>query len=673
MANSDNNYCACTGTDAQFKLVLNQQGPPGKKGEQGVPGVDGISPQITVAQDTDTSYVLKVTTAFTSFNTPNLLADATDAIEALDTKLSADIAELDADKQDKLTAGSNISISNNTISVTGIPTKVSQLTNDAGYLTAVPDEYVTDTELTAKGYATINQLPTVTGGDNVTVTHTGNNYKIDVDIPTPTTPTEPTGSVTLDTDQTITGAKTFSAPSKLLVDVDQRDSSGNGYTYTVQSITPYSLSFTSGSTTTNVHTVQSNYNYKMYSGGEIISSGTRNIPLATINNINYGIKGNYATHYGIIDCPNGLLTYNATGKSITLNAGIVLQLTGQTNKTTIASPITKTLTSSEAITLFYGGGELIECGQVFYTLLEPTYNGITNYQAWYNPIIDTWKFRSNDTGNVWRELSATPIANINLNASNITRVDYIGYRILDDDLLKSGTQLSTSVGDVVDMDMTANGTIGGDTKACTASTNNSEAWKAFSAIPAGSNSYWSGSSSGWSTITFYNPTPVLIKSLNCWSYNVIATPQSIILKGSNDGLTYVDIGYISLVGATTNSYKLVTTTSNKYKYFQFNIEPRGNGYNPTFKVLNFGEVITTNYDNLTLDNQSFTVDNNILTVNSDPGGTIQTQINSLQTQITDIKTNTLDNLKLKKITQTDYNALTTKDDNTLYVIVEGTA
>ena len=35
-----------------------------------------------------------------------------------------------------------------------IPTNVSQLANDAGYLSAVPSEYVTESELSAKGYAT---------------------------------------------------------------------------------------------------------------------------------------------------------------------------------------------------------------------------------------------------------------------------------------------------------------------------------------------------------------------------------------------------------------------------------------------------------------------------------------------------------------------------------------
>ena len=39
-----------------------------------------------------------------------------------------------------------------------IPTKTSQLTNDSGYLTSIPSEYVTDSELTAKGYATTNYV-----------------------------------------------------------------------------------------------------------------------------------------------------------------------------------------------------------------------------------------------------------------------------------------------------------------------------------------------------------------------------------------------------------------------------------------------------------------------------------------------------------------------------------
>ena len=42
--------------------------------------------------------------------------------------------------------------------IPSVPTKVSQLTNDKGYLTSIPSEYITDTELTAKGYATSTDL-----------------------------------------------------------------------------------------------------------------------------------------------------------------------------------------------------------------------------------------------------------------------------------------------------------------------------------------------------------------------------------------------------------------------------------------------------------------------------------------------------------------------------------
>jgi hypothetical protein len=38
-----------------------------------------------------------------------------------------------------------------------VPTKVSELTNDSGYLSSIPSEYVTETELSAKGYLTEHQ------------------------------------------------------------------------------------------------------------------------------------------------------------------------------------------------------------------------------------------------------------------------------------------------------------------------------------------------------------------------------------------------------------------------------------------------------------------------------------------------------------------------------------
>lgn len=43
------------------------------------------------------------------------------------------------------------------VEIPTVPTNVSAFTNDSGYLTEVPDEYVTDTELEAKGYLTEHQ------------------------------------------------------------------------------------------------------------------------------------------------------------------------------------------------------------------------------------------------------------------------------------------------------------------------------------------------------------------------------------------------------------------------------------------------------------------------------------------------------------------------------------
>ena len=43
------------------------------------------------------------------------------------------------------------------IAIPTVPTNVSAFTNDAGYLTAVPSEYITETELNAKGYLTEHQ------------------------------------------------------------------------------------------------------------------------------------------------------------------------------------------------------------------------------------------------------------------------------------------------------------------------------------------------------------------------------------------------------------------------------------------------------------------------------------------------------------------------------------
>lgn len=70
--NNENNNECCKCTTPEIYIELNQQGPQGR---QGNPGVDGVSPEITVAQNTNTSYILKIEDANGSFTTPNLKAN----------------------------------------------------------------------------------------------------------------------------------------------------------------------------------------------------------------------------------------------------------------------------------------------------------------------------------------------------------------------------------------------------------------------------------------------------------------------------------------------------------------------------------------------------------------------------------------------------------------------
>lgn len=69
---ADNNYCACNSGESKYTIKLNQQGPAGKKGEQGDRGIAGFSPYISVVQSDDENYILRINNEANSYNTPNL-------------------------------------------------------------------------------------------------------------------------------------------------------------------------------------------------------------------------------------------------------------------------------------------------------------------------------------------------------------------------------------------------------------------------------------------------------------------------------------------------------------------------------------------------------------------------------------------------------------------------
>ena len=164
----------------------------------------------------------------------------------------------------------------------------------------------------------------------------------------------------------------------------------------------------------------------------------------------YGIQGYYSTHYGIENCQYGLIDIvDSDLNTITVKGGMMLDMPGADTRVTIGSDITKQLDSATSFTLFYSSGELLEAGRVYYQLDEPsTEEEIENYFAWFNPTFGKWQFKSNDTGNVWRELVATPIADVTLNNEVITKIDYIGYRILNNDIyatLEDNQHVATEV------------------------------------------------------------------------------------------------------------------------------------------------------------------------------------------------------------------------------------
>lgn len=157
--------------------------------------------------------------------------------------------------------------------------------------------------------------------------------------------------------------------------------------------------------------------------------------VAIVSDEKYGIQADYALKHGIIDCPNGLIDFSINTKEIETNPGIVLQLAGADTQTTLASKEKYTIKETGKITLFLaktGSTQIgfLEAADVYYQEAEPT-NGTNAYLAWYSPLVGKWQFKSDDTGNVWREAVATPIANINAGATGITSINYIGYSVND--------------------------------------------------------------------------------------------------------------------------------------------------------------------------------------------------------------------------------------------------
>ncbi|MCM1497226.1 MAG: hypothetical protein NC124_02050 [Clostridium sp.] len=156
----------------------------------------------------------------------------------------------------------------------------------------------------------------------------------------------------------------------------------------------------------------------------------------------YGIQADYSLHYGILECPNGLIHYSINNKEIEIQPGIVFRCAGNGVKTMIASATKYSVGNTGDITLFFvrtesSGGTIqisfLEAKDVYYSEVEPD-DGADSYLAWWQPSRGMWQFKSVDTGNVWRTAVATPLADIKAGEIGITSISYAGYRIFDDDV-----------------------------------------------------------------------------------------------------------------------------------------------------------------------------------------------------------------------------------------------
>lgn len=143
---------------------------------------------------------------------------------------------------------------------------------------------------------------------------------------------------------------------------------------------------------------------------------------------NNGLEGDYCSRYGIVDETQSGLPTKGTGNQVIIPAQLVMDIPGVQGLTTNSSVITHDLTSTTNCELFLANGNIIEATDVFFQQEEPE-DGTTGFAAWWNGT--EWKFKSNDTGNVFRPANAVRIAKCIFTDGNLTRLCFTGCRLLN--------------------------------------------------------------------------------------------------------------------------------------------------------------------------------------------------------------------------------------------------
>lgn len=143
---------------------------------------------------------------------------------------------------------------------------------------------------------------------------------------------------------------------------------------------------------------------------------------------NNGLEGDYCSKYGIVDETASGLPTQGTGNQLIIPAQLVMDIPGVPGLTTNTTKITHDLTSTTNCEIFLAEGTVIEATEVYWQVEKPE-DGQTGYLAWWNGT--EWKFKSNDTGNVWRAANAVRIAKCIFTDGSLTRLCFTGCRVLN--------------------------------------------------------------------------------------------------------------------------------------------------------------------------------------------------------------------------------------------------
>ena len=293
----------------------------------------------------------------------------------------------------------------------------------------------------------------------------------------------------------------------------------------------------------------------------------------------------------------------------------------------------------------------------------------------------------------------TAEAPLSISADNVISIDTTG---LGGTTLKKDASISVDYA----LDLNANGTVGGTSKAARAESNepNHDAYKAFSGHnPSDAISTLWGPSSRktGSWVELYLPDGVVPYSAawTCGTTGEIL--PAVELLASNDGSSYTSLGSVTGVSTVTASMTFNTTDSYKYLRFKFRdacVTSNWGKFGLTSLKVKSSEMTT--YTELFI-GDNIDVTNGVMNVNSLSGEvtsltgevntlsgevaglsgdvtTLQNSIDNKQNKLTagqgigiDQSTNTISSTTpISYLTRAQYDALETKDANTMYVITD---